>query len=141
HYGEIYTKYGVWATESFAFLDPELGSRLRTATYGDVVIATAGETIEDIGTAVAWLGKEDVVIHDACYVFRGDLDPKFVSYFLRTADFKRQARARISSSKISSISLTNMEKIIIPVPPLKVQCEIVRILDTFSELEAELEAE
>ena len=29
----------------------------------------------------------------------------------------------------------------IPVPPLEVQAEIVKILDTFTQLEAELEAE
>ena len=34
-----------------------------------------------------------------------------------------------------------MSKIKIPVPPLEVQDEIVRILDSFTKLEAELEAE
>ena len=34
-----------------------------------------------------------------------------------------------------------IENFEIPLPPLPVQEEIVRILDTFSELEAELEAE
>lgn len=34
-----------------------------------------------------------------------------------------------------------MAKIHVPVPPLPVQEEIVRILDSFSSLEAELEAE
>jgi len=33
-----------------------------------------------------------------------------------------------------------MEKIKIPIPPLAVQQEIVKILDTFATLEAELEA-
>ena len=34
-----------------------------------------------------------------------------------------------------------MEIIMIPVPPLVIQKEIVRFLDTFTELTAELEAE
>ena len=33
-----------------------------------------------------------------------------------------------------------MEKIQIPIPPLAIQQEIVKILDTFTTLEAELEA-
>ena len=34
-----------------------------------------------------------------------------------------------------------LAKIRIPVPPLEVQREIVKVLDTFTKLEAELEAE
>jgi restriction endonuclease S subunit len=42
---------------------------------------------------------------------------------------------------IPYITLGMLEKFKIPVPPLPVQEEIVRILDTFTALEAELEAE
>ena len=34
-----------------------------------------------------------------------------------------------------------MERVLIPIPPLHVQQEIVRILDKFTELETELEKE
>ena len=46
-----------------------------------------GETIEDIGTGTAWLGNEGVVIHDACFSFRSQLNPKYVAYFTRTKQF------------------------------------------------------
>lgn len=141
HYGEIYTKFGIWADTTFSYLVSEQASRLRSARPGDVIIATAGETIEDIGTAVAWLGDRDVVIHDACYAFRSEIDPKFVSYYLRTSDFRAQVRPLVSSSKISSVSIKNLGKVRIPVPPKEVQREIVFILDTLSELEGELRAE
>lgn len=141
HYGEIYTKYGISTSETFSFLNPDQASRLRSAQHGDVIIATAGETVEDIGKAVAWLGKEDVVIHDACYAFRSPLNPKYVAYFLQSDAFRDQARRLISSSKISSISIENLGKVRVPVPPLAVQDEIVRTLDLFQALEAELEAQ
>lgn len=140
HYGEIYTKYGTASTEAFSYLDPIQAARLRSAEPGDVIIASAGETIEDIGKAVAWLGNENIVIHDACYAFRSPLDSKFAAYFFQTDDFRNQIRRNISSSKISSISTRNLERAKIPVPPLEVQREIVRILDQFCLLEAELEA-
>lgn len=140
HYGEIYTKYGVSATSSFSFVSEERAKPLRYAQPQDVIIASAGETIEDIGKAVAWLGTEPVVIHDACYKFSSPMNPKFVSYFLATNGFRQQIRRWISSSKISSISTQNLARALIPVPPLPVQEEIVRILDTFTQLEAELEA-
>jgi len=141
HYGELYTKYGTWATEAFSYLKPELASRLRYASPGDVIFVTAGETIEDIGKAVAWLGEEDVVTHDALYAFRSPLDPKYVAYFSQTHDFHNQIRRHISSAKISSISTKNLAKVRIPVPPLELQQEIVAVLDRFTKLEAELEAE
>lgn len=141
HYGEIYTKYEASATETFSFLPPEMAARLRSARPGDVIIASAGETIEDIGKAVAWLGDQDVVIHDACYAFRSALEPKYVAYYFQTDAFHNQVRRHISSSKISAISTENLGKVRIPEPPGEVQREIVRILDLFTKLDAELETE
>ena len=41
---------------------------------------------------------------------------------------------------IPALNASNLKKLLIPVPPLEVQKEIVRVLDSFTELEAELEA-
>ncbi|KXK27605.1 MAG: Type-1 restriction enzyme specificity protein [candidate division WS6 bacterium OLB20] len=84
HYGEMYTHYGAWATDAISFLPETLANRLRVAKHGDVVIVAAGETIEDIGGGVAWLGEQDIVVHDACFIFTHKLNPKYVSYFLQT---------------------------------------------------------
>lgn len=141
HYGEIYTKYGVSATASYSFVSVERAKTLRFAQPGDVIIASAGETVEDIGKSVAWLGDSPIAIHDACYAFSSSMDAKFVSYFFASRGFRDQIKQFISSSKISSISTQNVAKALIPVPPLEVQREIVRVLDQFTQLEAELEAE
>lgn len=141
HYGEIYTKYGTSATESFSFVTDERARTLRFADPGDVIMASAGETIEDIGKSVAWLGKARIVIHDACYAFSSTMDPVFVAHFFASHNFRSQIRQQISSSKISSISTQNVSRARIPVPPLEIQREIADILDTFSELEAQLGAE
>ena len=87
------------------------------------------------------MGSEDIVIHDALYAYKSNIDSKYVAYFSQTANFHEQIRRSISSSKISSISTENLGKVRIPVPPLEIQREIVRVLDTFTKLEAELEAE
>jgi len=42
---------------------------------------------------------------------------------------------------IPALNKSNLEKLKIPLPPLAIQQEIVKILDTFTTLEAELEAE
>ncbi|ELH8887697.1 restriction endonuclease subunit S [Vibrio cholerae] len=148
HYGEMYTHFGVHAKEAKSFLDESVASKLRVANPGDVVIVAAGETIEDIGNGTAWLGESDIVFHDACFSFKSSLDPKYVSYYLRTNLFKEQIRRSVSSGKISSINAKGLGKATIPIPcpdnpekSLAIQAEIVRILDAFTAMTAELTAE
>src|SRR5690554_6111681 len=148
HYGEMYTHFGVWADQTKSFLDEDLASKLRVANTGDVIIVAAGETIEDIGNGTDWLGVDDVVFHDACFSFKSTLDPKYVSYYLRTTLFKDQIKKSVSSGKISSINAKGLGKAEIPIPcpdnpkkSLEIQAEIVRILDAFTAMTAELTAE
>ncbi|MBD1428509.1 restriction endonuclease subunit S [Sphingobacterium litopenaei] len=134
HYGEMYTHYNIYATESKSFIRAEQAEKLRKAKKGDVVIVAAGETIEDIGKATAWLGESDVVTHDACFTFRSSLNPKFVAYFSRTKLFHDQIKKNISSGKISAINAKGLEKAKIPVPSIEEQERIVAILDKFDAL-------
>jgi type I restriction enzyme S subunit len=134
HYGEMYTHYNVWATEAKSFLEPELAARLRVAKTGDVIIVAAGETIEDIGLGVAWLGEDDIVIHDACFAYSHDMHPNYVSHFLQTDLFHSQIKRYISSGKISAINAAGLSKAKIPVPPIEEQQRIASILDKFHTL-------
>lgn len=134
HYGEMYTYYNIWADRSKSFISAELASKLRAAKKGDVVFVAAGETVEDIGKATAWLGEEDVVIHDACFFYKSTLNPKYVAYFSRTKQFHDQIKKHISSGKISAINAKGLEKVIIPVPSPEEQERIVNILDKFDTL-------
>jgi type I restriction enzyme S subunit len=142
HYGEMYTYYKTWTKKTKSFLEPEKAEKLRFAKPGDVIIVTAGETIEDIGNAVAWLGETNVVIHDACFAYSHNFNPKFVSYYFQTDLFRSQIRKHISSSKISAILESGLSQATIPIPPLIEQERIVGILDKFEALvSGELPAE
>ena len=66
-----------------------------------------------------------------------DLDPKFFYYEMKTMRLSQMNEA----AGVPSINQRKLGRIQIPVPPLEVQREIVRILDQFTTLEAELEAE
>lgn len=141
HYGEIYTRYGTSADQAFSFVDTGHAKRLRRAQHGDVIIASAGERVDEIGKAVAWLGGEEVVIHDACYAFSSPMDPHYVAYFFQSELFRVQIRRYVSSSKISSVSTQDIGRVRIPVPPMVVQREIATILHKMELLNFELEAE
>ena len=66
---------------------------------------------------------------------------RYLSYCLQVEDFQRQLNKITSPVGQSKFNKTELKKLVIPVPPLPVQEEIVRILDTFTELQAELQAE
>ena len=65
------------------------------------------------------------------------LNYKYLYYWL-SIEAKKHVYSGMGNPKLMS---NQMEKIQIPLPPLSVQQEIVRILDKFTQLEAELEAE
>ena len=65
---------------------------------------------------------------------------KFLFHYMR-ACFKEYIISKSVGTTATSIRKPMLEKFQIPIPPLSVQQEIVRILDIFTQLEAELEAE
>lgn len=141
HYGQIYTFYGTAATLTNKFVSPEVAAKSRQAQPGDVIIAVTGENDDDLARGVAWLGADPVAVSNHTLIFTSDLDPRYVSYFLRSSKFDAEKRRHIMGTKVRSIAASGFGKILIPVPPMEIQRAIVEILDTFSKLEAELEAE
>lgn len=141
HYGEIYTRYGLFAKRTISYLNEEIANKARKAAYGDLIIATTSENDDDVCKSTVWLGTESIVVsNDACY-YHHTLNPKYVAYFFRTNEFQKQKRAYITGTKVKRVNANDLAKITIPVPPLRVQARIVEILDKFTQLEAELESE
>lgn len=66
-------------------------------------------------------------------------DIKFIFYYFFLLD--NQAKQSVNTSSFPSVQMNELKKLLIPLPPLPVQEEIVRILDTFTELTAELTTE
>lgn len=139
HYGDMYTFYGLSATKANTHLPIDFPKKMRYAKKGDVVIVGAGENNEDIGVGLVWLGEEPAAVHDACYIYENDLDPMFVSYFLRSGIYHLQIKSNVVRGKICSISSDGIGKALIPVFPMDKQKEIVKNLLPFEELLSNLE--
>lgn len=67
------------------------------------------------------------------------LNDKYVYYYLSPKENYFASQKRVGG--VPTIDRSTVENVEIPVPPLPVQEEIVRILDAFTELQAELQAE
>lgn len=138
HYGDMYTYYGLYATKSKGMLRNELASKMRYAQKNDVVIVAAGENKEDIGIGMAWLGDEPAAVHDACFIFKSDLYPQYVSHYLRTKYYHKQIVKHVSEGKICSISAKGLGNAIIPIPPYEEQVRIATLLNKFDALVSDL---
>lgn len=134
HYGEIYTRYGTSAMHAISRLPEEMRASLRFAKHGDVVIAATGENVEDLCKSVAWLGEEEVAVHDDCWIFTSEANPKYIVHALLTSRVVAQKKRLVSNGKVSRISGKNLAAITIPVPAREEQGRIADILDYFDAL-------
>ncbi|WP_307976163.1 restriction endonuclease subunit S [uncultured Bifidobacterium sp.] len=141
HYGQIYTRYDTFTSQTISFVDKKLADKLLKVHPNDLIVTATSENLEDVCKAVAWLGGSDIVTGGHSIVVRHHQNAKYLSYYFQTLDFFQRKRAYVHGTKVMEIKKDDLAKIVVPVPPLPVQEEIARILDSFSSLEAELEAE
>lgn len=114
---------------------------------GDIVITGSSENVEDVGMSSVVLEQpeEPLYLNSFCFALRlnepGILVPAFSKHLFRSHAVRAQIRLAGSGVTRINISKPRFLRVTIPVPPLEVQREIVRILDQFAGLEAELGTE
>lgn len=141
HYGQLYTFYESFADETKSFVSEVLAKNLKKAKYGDNIFAITSENIEDVCKCLAWLGENEICIGGHSAIFSHNQNPKYITYCTQTESFFNQKRKIVSGTKVIEVSPAKLSLIKIPVPPLPIQDEIVRILDSFTELTTELTIE
>lgn len=115
--------------------------------YGDVLFTGSSETADEAGmsSAVTTIIKSSIYLNSFSFGLRFNDDiellPEFSKYLFRSHFMRLEISKTASGVTRFNISKARFKKILIPIPPLEVQKEIVRILDTFAALTAELTAE
>ncbi|MGV4327514.1 restriction endonuclease subunit S [Trueperella pyogenes] len=124
--------------------DGELQNSLR---LGDVIITGSSENIDEVAytSVVTRAFDEPTYLNSFCFGIRLNhpemFEPDFLAHLLRSSDVRTRFTKTANGVTRYNVSKPALLKVRIPVPPLEVQREIVRILDGFTKLEAELEAE
>ena len=113
---------------------------------GDVLFTGSSENTEEVGlTAVVTAGfNEPVYLNSFSICLRWHepaSEPGYTKYLFASTSVRAQIRRCASGVTRFNLSKKRLEGVRVPVPPLEVQREIVRILDQFTTLEAEPEAE
>jgi len=147
HYGQIYTRYGLEACNTFTYVSHDLAQKLKIANNNDLLIATTSENDDDVLKPVAWTG-EDAAISGDMMMFKHCQNVKYLAHYFLSEAFQRAKIPYITGAKVRRISKDNLAKLRVPIPcpdnperSLEIQTEIVRILDRFTELTTELTTE
>ena len=108
---------------------------------GDILITKDGT----LGKVAQVKGLEmPATLNGGVFVVRckdGSLENRFILHYLLSNHFQRVVEQQKTGSTISHLTQALFSRLMIPIPPIEIQCEIVRILDNFTKLTAELTAE
>ena len=115
--------------------------------YGDVLFTGSSETAEEAGMSSAVTTKTEQKIYLNSFSFglrfNDDVEllPEFSKFLFRTLSIRKEIVKSASGVTRFNISKARFKKIKIPIPPLSVQTEIVKILDALTALTSELTSE
>ena len=138
-YGEIYTTYGIWFDKCVSHTDEAKLTSKKYFEYGDILFAITGESVDDIAKCCAYIGHEKCLAGGDIVVLKHNQNPKYLSYVLATTDARQQKSKGKVKSKVVHSSVPAIREIEVPIPPIEIQREIVRILDDYTENIVELQ--
>ncbi|MDA3872321.1 MAG: restriction endonuclease subunit S [Candidatus Marinimicrobia bacterium] len=130
-YGDIYTKYNIKAEEIINHIDEETTNSSVKIEKGDLLFTGSGETKEDIGKCITYLGNQIVYAGgDVIILKQKKCDSLFLSYLLNS-NISIFQKARMAKGQIIiHIYSSNLREIILPIPPKEEQTAIVHHIET-----------
>lgn len=131
-YGEIYTSHDFIIKDFKSFITEDVAKESKEIINGDILFAGSGETVEEIGKAVAYVGADkayaggDVIILST----NKEVNPECLSYALETDFIKRQKRVLGQGNSVVHIYSSDLSRIKIPLPTPPEQKAIAQVLST-----------
>ena len=136
-YGEIYTTYNISFDTCASHTKIENVTSPKYFEYGDLLFAITGESVEDIGKTIAYLGDEKCLCGGDIICMKHHQNPKYLAYALSTPDAIRQKGIGKTKLKVVHTNAPALKAISIPLAPLSEQQSIVNYLDSaFAKIDA-----
>ena len=139
HYGQIYTRYGLFAHEALTYISDEVAIKQRFAQPNDIVMAVTSENVDDVCKCTAWIGDEPVAISGHTAIIHHNQNPKFLSYFFHSESFYKQKVKLAHGTKVIEVTPDKLKTIVVNLPSLSMQERIVDVLDRFNFLSNSVE--
>lgn len=136
HYGQIHTKFGISTDKHLSEIPLELYNRSVIASPGDVIIAITSEDLDGSCKSTAWLGNYDIAVSAHAAVYKHNLNPKFIAYYLRSNSFYVEKEKYARGFKVMEIKPTDIARIPLPIPPSDIQQDLVAELDKVNDMMA-----
>lgn len=136
-YGEIYTTYNYYFDKCVSHTDESAIAPKKYFEYGDILFAITGESVEEIGKSIAYIGNNKCLAGGDIIVMKHNQNPKYIAYALSTPNAIAQKGFGKTKLKVVHTNAPSLKSVSIPVPPLPEQQRIVTYLDAeFAKIEA-----
>lgn len=137
-YGEIYTYHHDIVRSFGSFIDSTSASLSEPILRGDILFACSGETAEEIGKCVAYLGDHEAYAGGDIVIFSPERDsPVFLAYLLNSPQLVKQKSQMGQGNAVVHISASNLAKLQFVIPERGEQDEIaLRFLGSDAQIHA-----
>ncbi len=122
-YGEIYTVHNIFIKEFHSFINEESAKLSKPIWRGDILFAGSGETAEEIGKCVAFLGNDKAYAGGDIVILRprSEIDSLFLAFQLNNEESNRQKSSRGKGHSVVHIYPDDLRQIILKIPLLPEQ--------------------
>jgi type I restriction enzyme S subunit len=137
-YGELYTTFTDYTSEARFYVEPEIAATALPLRSGDLLFAGSGETHEEIGKCVAYIGKTPAVVGGDIVVLRGStFNPVYLALLANTPAVANQKARAGQGDAVVHINSRALAAVQIEMPLRAEQDAITSVvLDADKELRA-----
>ena len=134
-YGDLYTTHSYFVERTRSFISEETSKSYTPIVFGDVLFATSGETIDEIGKSAVNLMRTGACCGGDVILFRpqDDAVARYMGYALDCRSSAAQKATMGRGITVMHIYAGQLKRLLVPLPPIPEQAAIARYLDHVCE--------
>lgn len=135
-YGDIYTKYSYICDKTVNFVDEEIAKESQKIEKGTLLFTGSGETAEEIGKCICYIGEEDAYAGGDIIIFNSkEVDDEFIAFQNGTEEIIKIKSKLAQGHSVVHIYEENLKTISVVYPTNKEeQQKIAKILEKWCKL-------